>query len=125
MKNSRVGIIFILVLIMLALALYFSFFYRASCKDYECFNSNLAKCSKATFQAEGKDATWYYRIEGSKDNQCNIYTELRQVKNGRPDLVVLEGQSMNCYLPLGVISSPEKDISKCHGLLRENLLVDL
>ena len=37
------------------------------------------------------------------------------------DSISLEGQSMTCMLPLGVVMAPESDIGICHGLLKEGL----
>jgi hypothetical protein len=28
---------------------------------------------------------------------------------------------MDCYLPLGSLVSPESDISRCHGILKEGM----
>lgn len=121
MKRGVGKIIFILFIIVLIAAIYFTIFYYKKCDDLGCFNSRLAKCSKANFQYEGDEATWYYKILGKEGNQCEVYTELRQLKQGRLDIEKLEGQSMNCFLALGVVDFPEKDISKCHGLLKESL----
>ncbi|MEK6879147.1 MAG: hypothetical protein AABY22_06035, partial [Nanoarchaeota archaeon] len=119
MKSKFKIVLFIIFLIVLASAIYFTFFYASKCSDYSCFNSRLQQCSRATFQYEGEDATWYYKILGKEDNRCEIYTELRQIKKGRIEIERLQGQSMNCFLPLGVTDFPEKDITRCHGLLKE------
>jgi hypothetical protein len=37
------------------------------------------------------------------------------------DRTELEGQSMNCLVPLGSSAAPEADISNCHGILKEEL----
>jgi len=121
MKSGARLILFIGFVIVLALAIYFTFFYATKCSNYECFNSRLQKCSKASFQYEGQDATWYYKILGKGNGKCKVYTELRQIKKGQVDIEKIQGQSMNCFLPLGVTDFPEKDISRCHGLLKESL----
>ena len=121
MKVGFRWVLFTVFIIVLALAIYFTFFYATKCNDYECFNSRLQKCSKASLQYEGQDATWYYKILGKSDGNCEVYTELRQIKKGKIDIKILEGQSMNCFLPLGVTDFPEKDISRCHGMLKESL----
>ncbi len=121
MKRGVRLVIFIAIIVVLALAVYFTFFSSTKCGDYECFNSRLQKCSRASFQYEGQDATWYYQIKGKQDGKCEVYTELRQIKQGQIDIERLQGQSMNCFLPLGITDFPEKDITRCHGELKESL----
>lgn len=114
-------LLFVIFIIVLALAIFFTFIYTTKCNNYECFNSRLQKCSRTVFQYDGQDATWYYKILGKSDGNCEVYTELRQIKKGEIDIERLQGQSMNCFLPLGVTDFPEKDISRCHGMLKESL----
>ena len=121
MKSSGRLVLFIVFIIVLGLAIFFTFFYATKCNNYECFNSRLQKCSRASFQYDGQDATWYYKILGKSDGKCKVYTELRQIKKGQIDIERLQGQSMTCFLPLGITDFPEKDISRCHGLLKESL----
>jgi hypothetical protein len=115
-------IILIVILLLLAPLVYFTYFYHKSCDNYECFRSYLAKCSKAQFLSDSAEATWFYKIEGKSSNgECNVYTELRQIKKTTIEYQSLENSAMNCYLPYGVVISPESDLGKCSGPLKEQM----
>ena len=124
-KKAGVGkiVLIILILVVLLGAVYFTFFFYYSCddKDTACFKAHQEKCSKTKFLNDNEDALWSYKIKGKENNQCKIYVEFVQAKKGDIELIKLEGKSMDCYLPIGNTNSPESDISKCHGLLKEEL----
>ncbi|MFH1307250.1 MAG: hypothetical protein ABIH72_00160 [archaeon] len=107
------------ILVLLVVAVYFTFLYYKKCNDIECFNSYLRKCSKAGFQHDSESAVWYYKIKGVDSGECVVSVELIQAKEGNIDLLPAEGKSMDCYLPKGVVVEPHKSISRCHGLLKE------
>lgn len=111
--------IFLLIVLIAIVAIYFTFFFSYKCEDIACFQAHQEKCSKTEFINDDKAITWAYKINGKKDGKCEINVEILQIKEGSLDKKVLEGKSMNCYLPIGSKSFPEKDISVCHGLLKE------
>src|SRR3989338_1621073 len=116
----------IIILAVLLLAVYLTFFYSKSCKDSSCFTQSLSKCQKASFINDAKAAAWHYSIKGiireESEKNCRIDVKMLQVKEGETELEILQGKSMSCYLPKGVVASPESDLSKCHGLLKEYIL---
>jgi hypothetical protein len=118
-KNRVWIIIFVLILVFLAVTIYLNFFYSKKCKDSECFNSALARCRKAEFQNKNSDATWLYRINGLSRGKCLVTVKNNWVKldEAKP----IEGKSMLCSLPKGVVMAPESDLNECHGLLKESL----
>ena len=128
MASSKRGIVLaIIAFIVLIAAVYLTFFYAKSCSDKVCFNSALLNCQKAKFTNDAQDATWLYFIKGkarSGENagDCRIDVTMLQAKQGTQEMKALEGKSMSCYLPLGIVQAPESDISKCHGLLKEEIL---
>ena len=113
--------IIIIIAIIAILAVYFTFFFYYKCTDIGCFKAHQEKCSKTKFINDAQDATWSYAIKGKSSGQCKIEVELVQIKQGEKTLETLEGNKMLCYLPLGNTANPETDLSKCHGLLKEEL----
>jgi len=118
---SGKAVLFFFVLISLSLAIYFTFFFSYKCEDISCFRAHQEKCSRTEFINDLSDTTWNYKIHGKEGGSCEIEVEILQIKEGTNDKVRLEGQSMKCYLPLTEISSPESDLQRCHGLLKEEL----
>ena len=120
-KRKVILIMSIILVLVLIAALYFQFIFTIPCKDESCFNANLEICERANYLNELKDATWQYKIIGKSGNSCEIEVHLLQIKQGIIETGRLEGETMNCFMTLGVVDAPEKDISKCHGLLKEEL----
>lgn len=123
--NKKAGavktVLIISLIVVLAAAVYFTFFYSYSCDDKSCFVSHQEKCSRTVFVNEEDNAVWKYKIKGKEDGMCVINVELTEVKQGNLDLIKLKNKDMNCYLPVGAVTSPEADISKCHGRLKEGM----
>lgn len=119
MVNKK--ILFIFVLVVLVVALYFTMFFSYVCKDKACFQSHQIKCARTKFVSDTPDLIWAYHIKGKTDSRCEIEAEVVQVKQGDLNKQSLEGKSMDCLVPLGRASSPEADLSVCHGLLKEEL----
>ncbi|MEK6875494.1 MAG: hypothetical protein AABX30_02320 [Nanoarchaeota archaeon] len=114
-------ILIVLVLIVLVAATYFTFFFKYTCNDLACFQSHQEKCAKTIFLSQGTEIDWKYSILGKKSGSCKINVELLKVKKGSLDLMQLQGKAMDCYLPVGSIASPESDLAKCNGLLKEGV----
>ncbi len=122
MKKRVIFAIFALIILIVAgAAVYFTFFFSRKCMDIGCFNANLEKCNKANFLDDIKDAVWNYDIKGENNGQCEVGVKLINMKGGNLDLLPLEGKEMTCYLPLGFVSSPQEDLLKCHGMLKEEM----
>jgi len=120
-RKKTIGIIFFLIVIVLAVAIYFTFFFYYKCDNISCFKAHQQNCDKTKFNNDLEDATWQYKIKGKKAGQCVIYVKFLQVKKGEIDLQKLEGKDMVCFLPLGSSDAPESDLSKCHGILKEEM----
>ncbi len=123
--KTRVYIVLLIILaiivIVVAGLLVFLFAYTKSCEDRTCFDLAMEKCSKASFIDENPETVWQYSIKGKKNELCSINVQLLQVKKGTSDLEKLNGLDMECSLPLGYVANPQNDLSKCHGILREQL----
>jgi len=123
--NNRGGIklkLFIGLIVVIAIvAIYFTFFFYYSCNDNSCFKSHQERCVKTKFSNEGNDAIWKYKILGKDGGDCVINVEISKIKVGSIDKLPLEGKSMVCTLPFGSSASPEGDINKCHGELKEEM----
>ncbi len=117
--------IFVLIIVFVAV-IFLTFFYTKKCQNRTCFDSSLRGCKKASYLNDGEEAVWRYRIRGRvwggefKKN-CKINVELVKIKRGGIEMESVEGKSMDCYLELGVVDFPERDITRCHGILREEM----
>jgi hypothetical protein len=115
-----IGLIAALALVMIG-AIYLGFFYLPECQNYECFQKYMIKCSKATYINEEPEASWGYRINGARNGDCEITVTLLQAKQGELRINALAGEEMKCYYTKGTSAYPEKDLVKCHGILKEDM----
>jgi hypothetical protein len=120
-RNTLTLILVSLIIISLALAVYFGNFFYSNCQTFECFQSHEFNCDKAQFIRDTDTTTWLYKIEGEKDSKCEIEVTVLAVKEGNIDRNSLEDKSMTCSLSLETKVLPESDISKCHGILKEEI----
>ncbi len=111
----------VLAVVVLAAAIYFSFFFDYNCDDKACFQAHQQKCSRTNFINDIEEATWEYNIKGKNDGACEIEVKMLQIKEGTLDKKKLEGLTMICTLPIGSAASPESDIGLCHGELKEEM----
>jgi hypothetical protein len=107
-------------LVVVVWLIWILFFYGGDCKDWECFNAHLGSCDEVSFVG-GKEMIFEYNIQGKSGDSCVVDVKLLQGELNNKDSMKLEGKSMVCDLPFGVVMSPESDISNCHGLLKEGL----
>jgi len=115
-------VIIFLVIAFSAFLIYFNLIYSPICESDKCFSDSLAICKRSEFTKDAGDAVWDYEIRGpSKGNSCEVYVRLAQLKRGSVEVLALEDKDMTCYLPLGVVASPQKEIDRCHGELREEI----
>lgn len=122
-ETKRVVYIVLIVVVALAIigAVYFGFFYTPSCSNYECWQKYMSRCSGATFINDEPEASWKYEVEGSTNGQCAINVVLLLAKKGELGIEKLVGDEMTCYYPKGTAAYAEKDLGKCHGILKEEL----
>jgi len=121
MKKRGIILLIIFAVVILLVAVYFSFFFSYKCNDLSCFRAHQEDCSRTKYIYDSTETTWDYHILGDKEGKCMIEVTALQVKEGSFDRVNLQGKTMICYLPLQDISFPESDISRCHGILKEEL----
>ncbi len=119
-KYLYISLIVVLVLALIG-AVYITFFHVPACSNFECWQKYMAKCSKATFVNDEPEAAWGYKVLGVENRQCVINVRLLMAKQGELGVNELVGQEMKCYYQKGVAAYAEKDLSKCHGILKENL----
>ena len=120
-RGNWITLIIIGLIIVIGLAVYFTFFYAYKCNDLACFQSHQKKCVRTSFVNVEEDTTWKYLIKGKSSGRCIVNVEVLNIKKGERNKQVLIGKDMNCYLPLGSAVSPESDITRCHGVLKEEL----
>jgi len=112
-------LICVVVLLLVALILYYLFLYSRKCSDEACFNKNLVECRRAVWINDAEEATWLYAVRKKIKDGCEVKIQLRTIKQGPVDIGKTEGKSMKCYSPLGVMTSPGQDLTKCTGPLKE------
>jgi hypothetical protein len=121
MKKSIVIGLSVAIVIFLGIAIYFNWFYQHSCEDMTCFQSYQEKCIKSSVVRETETTTWEYTVKGKESNQCVVEAKVLLVKEGQLDRKSLEGTSMDCSLIVGSKVLPESDLSRCHGILKEEI----
>src|SRR3989344_4747751 len=123
-ETRRVVYIVLIIIAIMAIGaiLYFNLSYTRDCQNYACWQEQMEKCSRTRFVNEVTEASWGYEIKGKKDGGCSMDITLLIAKEGELGITKLMGEKMNCNYPLGVSTYPEQDLSKCHGILKEELL---
>ena len=81
----------------------------------------MQKCAFTTFINEEPEASWQYDIQGKSGKSCLVQVTLLQAKEGDLNLNLFEGHRMICSYDLGLAAYPERDMARCHGLLKEDL----
>ena len=121
MEKGKRNLIIALILVILVIAGFYYAFLRKECGDYECFRQNMVECRPAKYVNEEREASWGYEVIGKKREQCEVEVKLLLAKEGELKLREFEGNSMNCFYPLGTAAFPDEDLSACHGRLKEDL----
>ena len=123
MKKKR--LMFILgiaaVVVALIVAGYFIYFYSGQCFTQECFQNSLVKCERSFYFKDTPQTIMQYSINGKSGNNCMVGVNLLQVKKGTVELSPLEGKSMVCAIPFGIMMQPEENLKLCHGILKEEI----
>ncbi len=105
----------------LGFAIYATFYYAPQCESFECFRVAMEQCNRVTYLNDDVEATWKYSIIGVRDDSCAIEVTLLQPKQGELGLERLSDLSMECRYSRGSVIYPEKDLRRCHGILKEEL----
>ncbi|MFA5061340.1 MAG: hypothetical protein WC494_03425 [Candidatus Pacearchaeota archaeon] len=93
--------------------------YSEKCESWNCFNNNLESCKRTTFVG-GSEMIFRYEILGKTGDRCEVNITLLQGEVGNQDSKKIEGKSMTCSLPLGVVMIPESNLIYCSGVLKES-----
>ena len=115
------GLIISIIFVVLAIAVFITFFYQPRCDNLVCWETKLVECSRATYINNPLDVTWEYKINGEKEGKCEVEVTALQIKRGLRKTEVLEGKSMTCLLPLGTTAAPEANPNLCTGRLKEEI----
>lgn len=114
-------IVVILLVVILALV-WLLFFYEKKCTESVCFYNAMSECKRFSWIREDEKAAWLYTIIGNaKNDQCRIEVRLLRIKDGSMEIEKLQDKSMVCTVDKQETASPEKDMSKCTGTLKEEL----
>ena len=121
MKKGWIVFIVLVLFVLLGMGIYFTWFFSYSCDDLSSFQARQYSCSRASFIRDTPTTVWKYRVLGKSGGVCVINAEVLKVKEGQIDRKSFEGKSMDCSLPLKSRALPESDLSRCHGLLKEEI----
>ena len=121
-RNRKIILILVAIILLGVIALYLGFFSGERCGNIECFQNAMKICSKASLISEEPEASWLYQIKDlNTAGECEINVKLLQAKEGELGIDRLNGLEMVCTYPRSIFAYPEKDLSKCHGRLKEEL----
>ncbi len=110
----------IFILILLIVLVWANFFWYRECSNAQCFADYLKNCRSSKFDKTGA-MQFQYRILGIREGQCAVSVKLLQGDLNNEDSRKIEGDSMDCLLPKGMVVVPEAEIAYCHGVLKEGL----
>ena len=122
-RDHKKGVIIGIFLVIFAILFIYLFIYSGgkSCGSFECFQKSMRSCFKASYVNEEPEASWRYNILGNRKGECVVDVKLLQAKKGTLGIEKLNGFSMECSSPIGIGNYPERDLSRCHGRLKEEL----
>jgi hypothetical protein len=112
-------IILVSILIVAGIVFYLNFFYKAKCDSIECWDYKLSRCDKAEFVNSNPEIVWRYEVIKKDKKTCIVDAEVIRVITGLTDRTSLEGKSMRCEIPLGMIENPQRNPALCTGELKE------
>lgn len=122
MKKRGIILTIIIIVLAFAIATYFVFFYSTNCgSDENCWKTKLETCSKARFTNDAGEIIWEYKILRKQNDDCLVNVKVLRIVDGLQKTRILEGKSMKCSLPFGAYTVPERDVTLCHGLLKEEI----
>tara|TARA_Y100000034_G_scaffold121622_1_gene166067 strand:- start:4079 stop:4540 length:462 start_codon:yes stop_codon:yes gene_type:complete len=119
--SKKSVVILIAVLVLAGVGIYVGFYEAPRCESFECYRDKMEVCDGVKYVNEEPEASWGYEIKGVRKGECLVEVTLLQAKEGDLGIAELEGNEMECFYSLGDVAYPEKDLSKCHGLLKEDL----
>src|SRR3989344_1307980 len=96
---KRGSIIGALLVIILAVAIFLTFFYYPKCSNLACWEEKLGKCSHAVYEKSVNNVDWKYKIKGSSGENCLVEAEIVKLSAGPIKNRILEDKSMTCVIP--------------------------
>lgn len=120
-KRVLIAIIILITIIIIS-AIYLIIFKTERCQDKECFFNSLENCKRVSWINENEKSTFKYTIISTINNQeCKINVQLLNIKQGPADNEKLLGKSMICNIQKSETQYPDKDLSACSGILKEEM----
>ena len=121
LHRNKILISIIVLLVLIVLAFLYLVSTPITCDSFSCFQEQMRQCSQAVHINEDSQASWLYEVHGRTGGECEVSVVLLQAREGELGLRRLEGKDMTCFYPSGTSAYPEKDLDKCHGVLKEEL----
>ena len=128
-RNWSRFIILFIALSAIFLGAYYSGFTREYCgTDKTCFSEKSFECKPAEVYTSRTNNIYYYQINPTMGNQCEVLIKFDRAQEGTPaeHVTLLEGKSMTCTIPKAEmrkldILDMENVMQYCTGPLKESL----
>jgi len=125
LKNLKKRLLIAMIILIIAIVIYLIYlmiFQAKECKDINCYQQAMADCNKIWFIKKDPSSVWRYEILGNaKGDACNIEVRLLKMREGAIEIEDLQDKKMICKIQKSSTAFPEKDMSQCTGVLREEL----
>ena len=119
--SKKRAVLVVLTIVVFVTALYFTYT-PEECGSFECFQEKMSRCDWANYINEEPEASWRYDVLGpTEEGDCEVKVTLLAAKMGDLSIGDFQGNYMSCFYPLGTSAYPDKDLSLCHGRLKEDL----
>lgn len=121
--KKRVGIsLIILAMALIIFSTYFLIYYTKPVASSKEFAQAMQTCNRVSWIRQDAQASWLYTITGNAQGDvCEIKVKLLKISQGSIENEKLQGKQMLCKVLKTDTQFPEKDISKCTGVLKEEL----
>jgi len=114
-QKRMVFFVGIILVLMVSLVIYASFFHYKDCENASCFREMVSKCHRTRFVSR-EFISLDNQIRGLTLKGCKI--EVKALDN---DLGISSGKKMTCFFPYGLKLLPQTKIEFCSGELREEI----
>lgn len=108
------------VLGLIGFWIFYNFIYYIDCSSSECFDLHYGNCERVRFVREG-NLTFEYFVVGMREEKCAVDVTLLDGELTNQELKRLRKKEMRCFMGVGSLEEPQKDIDVCTGPLKEEM----
>src|SRR3989344_7068574 len=119
---TKLRLVLALGILIVGVVIYLFVTQEHICQDFECFRESMTSCKKTVFIREDLDMVWEYTIKSrGVSDSCMVEVKLLKVIEGKVEAQDLVTKSMLCDYPVASNYFPEDVITRCSGILKEDL----